>query len=40
MKKKFIVSLLALVLVFTFTNKADAQAFKDIKTAHLSQIKN
>lgn len=31
MKKKFIVSLLALVLVFTFTNKADAQAFKDIK---------
>lgn len=31
MKKKFIVALLALLLVFTFTSKADAQTFKDIK---------
>lgn len=31
MKKKFIVALLALFLVFTFTSKADAQTFKDIK---------
>lgn len=31
MKKKITITLLALVLVFTFTNKADAQAFKDIK---------
>lgn len=31
MKKKFIVALLALLLIFTFTSKADAQTFKDIK---------
>ena len=30
MKKKIIVALLALVLVFTFTSKADAQTFTDI----------
>lgn len=30
MKKKFTIAVLALVLVFTFTNKADAQTFKDI----------
>lgn len=31
MKKKFILALLALVLVFTFNSKADAQTFKDLK---------
>ena len=30
MKKKITIAILALVLVFTFTNKADAQTFKDI----------
>lgn len=30
MKKKIIIAILALVLVFTFTSKADAQTFKDI----------